>query len=930
MGKSTLSQQLVNLLKSDDRLAGGVFLTHLTMDHPATVVQMISKQIGEMHPRASSSIAEAARKLNGPHGALMDYFTSYIVDPVRKLKYSYQLIIVIDGLDEWPNRESFLAELEHIPSPSPLKFILTSRPNHSIERVLNKISLVRPYSLPPVSQETVERYFNCHFDSDKIDWRGRKPDELTISRLATQAHGLLIWAATVRSLVSYEFDQRYPHVILDQILSSEEKVGTRSGEQLESLYRNAIETLFPESAMREQLQYFLGGITVLQEALPVRDFARVLNRSDRPVAEIQRRLMAFRTRGSFVSNVVPPAIQQFHISFLEFVQPISPKHNGQSIAMSSLNAHSLLANECLKIVFSDLLTSHRGQSCNYSELLEVERYAVKFWPLHVLNGSPRPLSAISATATTLSSTLLNISDVAMQRWGTLFLPCVATRFQDGCDSLDNISGSSLPYKLAMIIGKEDVTTLLYRIHCLEIAVRLQPIDVDTWRALGETYHMLYEHGRYNKNLDEEIIAFRQALELVSQTTRKGLSVVVGADTQGSIFSWLACALQTRFAQRGVAEDLDEAISLHQEALVLLQAPHPLHTASLNNLANSFQTRFEQRGASNDLDEAISLHREALVLLPAPHPDRSMSLNNLANSLRTRFEQSGDSDDLDHTISLHREALNLRPAPHPHRSMSLNNLANSLRTRFELWGDPDDLDNAIALHREALILRSAPHPDHFASLNNLANALQTRFEDSAALNDLDEAISLYREALVLLPAPHPFRSASLNNLANALRINFKQRGISNNLEESISLHREALALRPAPHPDRLKSLNNLAHSLETRLQQRGDLNDLDEAIHLRREGLTHLPAPHPDRYMSLRNLTTALQTRFKQRGASNDLDEATSLHQEALTLQPAPKLLVSNIYIPHQIRFTEASGSPYFENGTGLGFSSPFSDGLQLS
>jgi hypothetical protein len=487
LGKSIIGQQLVRLLKEDHRLAGSVFLANLTKEHPETVVQMIARQLGGMHPRAIADIAETARKLDDPHSPLQDYFKAYIIDPIRRLEYSYQLVVVVDGMEEWTSHESFLAELAHLPSPSPVKFILTSRPSHSVERVLNKIPILfQAYSLPPVSQEIVERYFRHHFET--IDWRGRRPDQLTISCLATHAQGLLIWAATVCSLLSHEFDQRYPHQIVDQILSSREKVGTRSGE-LEHLYRDAIATLFPTPDMQEKLREFLGAMMVLQEALPLRDFARLLpwetdgQVSDRPAEEIQRRLAAFQTRGEFKSNIIPPAIQQFHLSFLEFMQSTSTEYNERRIAISAENAHLMVANRCLEIVFSEFLQSHRGKVCTYSELRGVESYGIKFWPLHLSNGSScLPL----ATVTTIKDPMDIISEQDMRRWATLFLPCIAARFQDahGYDSLDDIPRSVLPHELALMIGDEDVTTLLYQLYCLEIAVRLQAMDVQEWTALG--------------------------------------------------------------------------------------------------------------------------------------------------------------------------------------------------------------------------------------------------------------------------------------------------------------------------------------------------------------------------------------------------------------------------------------------------------------
>ncbi|KAF8810300.1 hypothetical protein BYT27DRAFT_7092307, partial [Phlegmacium glaucopus] len=84
-----------------------------------------------------------------------------------------------------------------------------------------------------------------------------------------------------------------------------------------------------------------------------------------------------------------------------------------------------------------------------------------------------------------------------------------------------------------------------------------------------------------------------------------------------------------------------------------------HSTHLNNLANLLLTRFEHGGQKNDLDEAISLNEQALELFPSAHPDRSFSLTSLANALSKRFDQGGQKSDLDEAISLHRLALELR-------------------------------------------------------------------------------------------------------------------------------------------------------------------------------------------------------------------------------------------------------------------------------
>jgi tetratricopeptide (TPR) repeat protein len=98
----------------------------------------------------------------------------------------------------------------------------------------------------------------------------------------------------------------------------------------------------------------------------------------------------------------------------------------------------------------------------------------------------------------------------------------------------------------------------------------------------------------------------------------------------------------------------------------------------------------------DLDEAIALYREALVLRPAGHSDRPKSLNCLANRLSNHFEDRGNGQDLGEAITLHRKALALSPVCHSDRSGSLNNLAYELSTHFKYQRNDQDFDEAIAL------------------------------------------------------------------------------------------------------------------------------------------------------------------------------------------------------------------------------------------
>jgi hypothetical protein len=216
----------------------------------------------------------------------------------------------------------------------------------------------------------------------------------------------------------------------------------------------------------------------------------------------------------------------------------------------------------------------------------------------------------------------------------------------------------------------------------------------------------------------------------------------------------------------------------------------------------------------DVDEAVGLYREALMLQSIPHPKRSMSLNNLGNALDMRFMQTGVIEDLDKAITLHREALALLPAPHPDRPSSLNNLATVLETRFTQTGSIEEMNEAIALHREALELRPAPHPDRFESLHNLANVLQVRFGQLSHLPDLEEALVVSRESFRMLPQDHPKRCKSSSGLAMKLMDMYHYNQHPRYLDDATVAFHTAVTCESAPASERLRAAQSWAYHADS--------------------------------------------------------------------------------------------------------------------
>ena len=93
-------------------------------------------------------------------------------------------------------------------------------------------------------------------------------------------------------------------------------------------------------------------------------------------------------------------------------------------------------------------------------------------------------------------------------------------------------------------------------------------------------------------------------------------------------------LYEQFRTSGNMADLNTAVTLYSEGIAELPQGSENYAAVLNNITSVLSTRFEQAGQQSDLDEAVSLHRQALELQLPSHPDQYDSLNNLSNALWT--------------------------------------------------------------------------------------------------------------------------------------------------------------------------------------------------------------------------------------------------------------------------------------------------------
>jgi hypothetical protein len=78
------------------------------------------------------------------------------------------------------------------------------------------------------------------------------------------------------------------------------------------------------------------------------------------------------------------------------------------------------------------------------------------------------------------------------------------------------------------------------------------------------------------------------------------------------------ALQTKYDELHVSEDLNEVIERYRECLRLVRHDHPERYRALHNLSSALCSHFTQTWENEDVEEAIALCQESLAELSSLH------------------------------------------------------------------------------------------------------------------------------------------------------------------------------------------------------------------------------------------------------------------------------------------------------------------------
>jgi CHAT domain-containing protein len=199
----------------------------------------------------------------------------------------------------------------------------------------------------------------------------------------------------------------------------------------------------------------------------------------------------------------------------------------------------------------------------------------------------------------------------------------------------------------------------------------------------------------------------------------------------------AIALGIRYQLYGTLEDLNEQITLCQQALELMHANDRSRIQTLIMLSDALRDRSRLPGYATDLYAAISYLLEAERDLPHSHPHYHLILFSYGKALAAHYHASGDRSALNHAINLLGRAYSMLPVDAPHRAMIMEVYGHNLLKR----NAPEDIAAAIAAAREAAVLSSDNALVRAGALSLLALALRRRpsnMQDIAVVNEIRQA------------------------------------------------------------------------------------------------------------------------------------------------------------------------------------------------
>jgi hypothetical protein len=335
-----------------------------------------------------------------------------IVKPLRAVGKTFpSCLVIFDALDECKDDRAtsiILSSLSrHVTELSPLKFLITSRPEQNITSVFKRSSQFSPLARPlilheiglGIVQQDIENYLTSSLSQIREEYylENSWPSASDTHSLAVLSNGLFIFAATS---VNFIRDRNYSspeEQLASLLINSSTATQSRSSphRRLDELYTQVLDHAFPDVAasLANRIKMVLGSIILLRDVLSSSALEQLLNLRPTTVRQTLRHLHSVVMVPEDDSQV----IRLLHPSFFDFMTDPTRCRKADFV-VNAPTQHALLARACLQTMKN--LKQNMCEILNPTMLnSEVDdlpsritkcisphtRYACRHWAIHLAN-----------------------------------------------------------------------------------------------------------------------------------------------------------------------------------------------------------------------------------------------------------------------------------------------------------------------------------------------------------------------------------------------------------------------------------------------------------------------------------------------------------------------------------------------------------------
>ncbi|KAF7970237.1 hypothetical protein HWV62_24726 [Athelia sp. TMB] len=400
LGKSTIATTIADHFGGLHRQGAFIFFDRNSPSEstPERVISTLVLQLARQNAAIHSAVSAAISDRPGLVSDLIEtQFKSLLLDPLSKVTGQLEgpTIIIIDALDECGNASSRRKLLELLSKdfsklPPQFRVLITSRPEHDIQRALASRGHIHAIDLSKASDADMRTYIQHEMrEIFNVNDKGQEPSkgwrDAEIETLVRYADGLFIWAATAMKLL---FAEDFPDEWLADLLRQNRPIFT-----LDELYKTALlsASKWHSGETIEVYNRILGLIVVSQVPLTDATISTFLEFQD----DGSRCQTALRRLGSVIHWSEGQPARTLHKSFPDFLT--DPKHKLEPWHIDVQKHHHTLTSACLRTMnqrlhfnMCTLATSHipNADIPNLSDRVGIAvpqslLYPCLFWGHHI-------------------------------------------------------------------------------------------------------------------------------------------------------------------------------------------------------------------------------------------------------------------------------------------------------------------------------------------------------------------------------------------------------------------------------------------------------------------------------------------------------------------------------------------------------------------